>query len=449
MLSLFRRSALVVATAFVFGITGKAQAASLASSTNPTSTLNAGVSGSSYTNTVSDDLASQLQASLDMSIKEVGTPGAVVGIVSPQGTWFGASGVSNLETGTAMQLDNLFPAGSIGKPFTAAAALKLQEEGKLRLDDTLGKWLPDIASQIPDGSSITIRQLLNGSAGIYDVSDDWEADVLKDPSILLRQQPQDLVAYAYGKPRFTGRTCSPIWCYTNTSSLIAGLVLEKATGSTYSSVVRNEVLEPLGLNHTFVGGEEKNLPELAQGYQDINGDGRLDNATTYSVLATNIIAGGGGIISDAEDLIRFSQGLFGGKLLKHESLQEMLTFVDTGDDNFKFGLGVEDFEKVNPFGPFGQYLGKGGDITGYEGQLSYFPEQGIFSVALVNGVQSDLPSYALTSASLKTFFSQGQGGNPKSVPEPSAIAGLMVFVGAGFLLKRNQRCASKLACRLG
>lgn len=217
---IYKIAAPVFATAVVLGMAGNVSAASL--SGNPTPSLNAGVGrdakesvSTSSVNTVSDDLASELQATLDRNLGK--TPGATVGIISPLGTWFGSSGVSNLATGTPVKPDDRFQIGSITKTFTATTVLQLAEEGKLGLEDTLDKWLPDIANKIPDGNSITIRQLLNGTSGIVDYIGQWTQDVLNDPSLAFKNwQPEELVAYAYGKPRFSGYRCYPEWCYPNT-----------------------------------------------------------------------------------------------------------------------------------------------------------------------------------------------------------------------------------------
>lgn len=435
-------ASVALATTFVVGMTRTVEAATLVGDSNSIPSLTATV-GSTYRNTVSPDLASQLQATLDKTVQETGIPGAVVGIVSPQGTWYGASGLSNRETGTPMQLDNLFFTGSIKKTFTAATLLKLQEQGKLSLDDTLGKWLPEIASKIPDGSNITIRQLLNGSAGIYDFTQDVDPEIAKDPSILLSRnwQPEDAIAYAYGKPRYTGRTCSSVWCYTNTSSLIAEQIVEKATGSTYSSVLRNQVLEPLGMNHTFVAGEEEIPAQLVRGYTDINADGNLTDVTDYDLAIVR--AAGGNVTSNAQDLIRFSQGLFGGELLKGESFNQMLTFVDTGytsvdpggeAQGLTYGLGVQNIFPT----PWGNMWGKGGTNLGNEVEMQYFPDSRITAVTLVNGVNVPVAPIDILYTSLDTLFAQGQG-NSQSIPESSATGGLMALAAVGLLFMRKQR----------
>ncbi len=120
------------------------------------------------TQEVSKELAQKLQTALLQAAQDTNTPniGVSVGVVTPEGTWTGATGVSNLDTQQATQPDDLFNIASISKSYTSAVILRLQEQGKLSLDDTIDKWLPDIAANLTNGESLTIRQLLNGTAGL-------------------------------------------------------------------------------------------------------------------------------------------------------------------------------------------------------------------------------------------------------------------------------------------
>ncbi len=225
---------------------------------------------STSTNQLSAELTLKLQKELNQVVRETGVPGATLAIISPQGTWVGASGVSNLETQKTMLPDDIFAVGSTSKAYTSATVLKIAEEGYLTLDDTLGQWLPEIASNIPDGKSITIRQLLNGTGGIHDYAngnEQFDTDAFNDP--LSDRTPEDLVAYAYDKPRFEGESCSPVWCYPNTGYILAGMVIEEATGSTLARVMRDRFFTPLGLNNTFLTPTEEISGNQTRRYLDL------------------------------------------------------------------------------------------------------------------------------------------------------------------------------------
>lgn len=320
---------------------------------------------------VSPEIVEKLQTALDETVAEQSV-GASIKVISPLGKWVATSGVSNLETQTPVQPEDKFKIGSITKIFTAVVVLKLAESGKLSLDDTLGKRLPDIAKNIPDGNDITIRQLLNGSSGIYDVVADSPLyqEVLKNPQ---RQwKPEELVAYADGKPRQE-------WVYPNTGFIIAGMIIEKATNSSIAAEIRRLISEPLNLKNTFFYGEE--IPGgFVSGYIDIPpADEKLDDVSFVNI---SFAGAAGGLISNPEDVTKFFQALLSGKLLKTGSLREMFTFVDAdkpeGSINRRYGLGIQLIEAETPkLGRF-TFIGHGGTIpTGFGAGMWFYPEFGV------------------------------------------------------------------------
>lgn len=407
-------TSVALATVVVLNVAGSAFAES-----QTTSFVNAKVDRSAHKRPVSKKLAAQLQAALDKAVQEAGiTGGATVAIISPQGTWFGASGVSNLETQESIQPDNILGMGSTNKPFTAATVLKVAEQGKLSLDDTLGKWLPDIAAKIPDGNRITIRQLLNGTSGIPDFTEDekYLADTSSEP--YKKRTPKELVAYIYGKPRFQGEQCLPKWCYPNTGMVLAGMIVEKATGSSLASVMRREIFKPLGLKQTVFGPDEKIVGRLARGYQDFlkadgsfGQDGIPEDVTDIGPLVFGFTAS---VYSSAPDTARFFEALLSGKLLQPDSLKQMLSLVVTGNEGMQYGLGTWVEET-----PWGKAFAYPGTDLGYKAIAYYLPNRNITIVALGNhSYELENPAkerYIRTIAanSLNTFLEQGQGGDRK------------------------------------
>jgi D-alanyl-D-alanine carboxypeptidase len=417
MYSFYKKAVSVaVAATVIFGTAESTHAASF--SGNNDSTL-VTVSSTS-TNAIPKDLAQKLQSRLDKTIKDKGIPGAAVGITSPEGTWFGASGVSNLATGTLLRPEDRFPIGSTTKPFTAATVLLLAEEGKLSLEDTLDKWLPaSIVNNITDGKNITIRQLLNGTSGIYDFLNRDEAliqaEILKNPT--KQWSPEELVAYAYGKERQS-------WEYPSTGIILAGMIVEKATGSTFAEVLRSRILDRLGMNNTFFAPQEQIPGGYVNGYLDYDNNGTLDDVTPIN-LSFGWTAGA--IVSNTQDLTKFAQALFGGKLLSSDSLNQMLNFVDIGvGDSFKYGLGLTSRE----FEGIGRAWGHRGDAIGHGSQWWYFPELGVTYVNLQN---SQPQSDDILSSMLKTLLAK----EPKRVPESSFSGGLIVLGAAVFFFKRK------------
>ena len=332
-------------------------------------------------NPVSPEIAEKLQSALDEVVAEKGV-GASIKVTSSLGTWAVTSGVSNLETQTPVQPEDKFQIASVTKTFTAVVILKLAEEGKLSLDDTLEKWLPNIAKNIPDGNNITIRQLLNGSSGIYNFAEDENSpffqEVLKNPQ---RQwKPEELVAYSYRKERQD-------WVYPNTGFIIAGMIIEKATGSSIATEIRRLISKPLGLQNTFFYTEE--IPGgLVNGYIDIPpGDGNLDDVSFVNI---SFAGAAGGLISTPEDMTRFFQALLKGKLLKPSSLKQMFTSVDADEPDYsinpRYGLGIRLFKVETPeLGKF-TWIGHGGTnaASGFGAGMWLYPELGVMLVYTEN-----------------------------------------------------------------
>jgi D-alanyl-D-alanine carboxypeptidase len=321
-------------------------------------------------------LAEQLQSTLNKAQAGSPTPGVTQAVITPDGfTWEGAAGVSNVSNQTPTKPDDIFGIGSVTKAFTAATVLKLAEAEKLSLDDTLEKWRPDIAANIPEGKNITVRQLLNGTSGIRNfVSDEQYLTAVRTNVFSGAQRqftPEETVAYIYGKPRFSGGRSSPTWVYPNTGYIITGLIIEKATGMPYAQAVREQVLNPLGLKHTFLNGKETIVGNQARGYDDYlkadgspGRDGTLDDVTNLHPL----IFGGpaAGLLSTAQDMARFFNALFVGKLLQPNSLKELVTTVDTPEGPYGLGLPVNSIPNIGTIYAFP------GSWIGYNARGGYF-----------------------------------------------------------------------------
>ena len=323
--------------------------------------------------------ASQLEAALTQTTEDLGLSdiGVSVGIVTPDGAWTGATGISNIETQQATKPDDLFNIASISKAYTSSVILKLQEQGKLSLDDTIDKWLPEIANQITNGDDLTIRQLLNGTGGLWDYynNEEFTSDLLADYLSGSNRdwQPEDLVAYAFGKPLFSGANSTEEWTYTNTGNVIAALIAEKATGMLFKDILAEEILEPLGLTNTFFTSEEVSLEQRARGYEDnFTADGILGIdgiPEDYSIVNTATSYGSGSIVSSAEDVAKFFNSLASGELLESESTAEIFNYVSTGfpGRRAKFGLGVFPSEYT-----WGETRSRDGTTYGYTSEVDYW-----------------------------------------------------------------------------
>lgn len=322
-----------------------------------------------------------LQNALEQATQDTNTPdiGVSISVVTPESKWIGATGVSNLDTQKVTQPDDLFNIASTTKAYISATILKLQEKGKLSLDDTLDQWLPEIATQITLGEHLTIRQLLNGTGGVPDYTDsetfvsDSFAEYLSGSTRDLH--PEELVAYVFGKPLFSGSLSTEQWTYPNTGYIIAALIAEKASGKPFEQILNEEILEPLGLKNTFFSSQDVSSEKRAIGYADLlmadgtpGQDGILED---YRSANTEWAYGSGSMVSSAEDVAIFYNALASGSLLSPEATAEIVNYVDIGINEFtdieQFGLGVYPTKL-----PWGETISMDGGFHGYRADVNHF-----------------------------------------------------------------------------
>ena len=326
--------------------------------------------------------AQKLQDAVDAGLEKYdggmgGTPGITVAVIVPgYRTWLGVTGISYGVS--PVTPDTLFAAGSIGKSFTAAVILQLEEEGVLSLDDQLHKWLPDYANI---DNTITIRQLLAHTSGIYNFTDNYAVLAAFELEPERLWNPEEVVVEFVREPYFPKGTD---WRYSNSGYLLLGMIIKEATGSEPFNEYRNRLWTPLGLDNTFLAIDEE-LPEnTAHGWYDLDWDFAYDEVSVSSGPALCTMIGvAGGWFSTAEDLAKWARALFcEGRVLSEQSLNQMLAFPPIarlyGVTPFiiaEFGLGVmrlppECFNGV-------EIWGHAGGVPGYRARSLYLPDYGV------------------------------------------------------------------------
>lgn len=273
-----------------------------------------------------------------------GVPGVTATARDGHRTWSGTEGVGDLRTGEPRSERDRYRVGSITKTFVATVVLQLEAEGRLSLDDTVDEWLPGVVEGNGNhGDRITLRQLLNHTSGIHNYTADEEfvrTYFARDGFLEHRYDtvtPRQLVAIATAhEPDFEPGTD---WRYSNTNYILAGMVIEEATGRPYAEEVRRRIIDPLKLRATSVPGTRVTLPRpSSRAYSKL-----AETATgpTYDVTRLNpSLAGSSGeMISDSADLNRFYTALLRGRLLPAEQLAEMTTTVPAMP-GASYGLGL-------------------------------------------------------------------------------------------------------------
>ena len=269
-------------------------------------------------------------------------------------------GSANLEWNIPDSPSTKFRLGSITKQFTAASILLLEERGKLKTDDPVKKYMPDAPAA---WDKVTIFNLLTHTSGIPSFTSfpDY-ASTEAAPST-----PEGLVARFRDKP--LNFSPGEKWEYSNSGYVLLGYLLEKITGQSYKEFVQENIFKPLGMKESGYDSHSAIIPHRASGYTP-GPNGPVN--TTYIDMTIPFSAGA--LYSTTEDLLRWEQGLFGGKLLSAASLKKMTTPFK---DDYACGLGVRSVK--------GHILIEhGGGIEGSNTQMSYYPDEKLTVIVLGN-----------------------------------------------------------------
>lgn len=319
--------------------------------------------------------------------KTKGLPGINLMIEDASGIFIGSAGMADIDKKIKMQPCHITKIASLTKMYMSVLTLKLQEEGKLNINDPLTNYLSSSdLKDIANADQVTLKNLMQHSTGIYDVISDpgFYLQVLNDPT--KHWQPGSLLKYVRGKKAdFPANTSAG---YSNTNTLLLSMALNKASGVHHNVALHSRILEPLQLNDTYYNYHDP-LPEnqVAQGYFDLYKNGKIVNLSNWNPGSGN---GYGGIYSTVMDLHQFMKALFVDKtILSDASLNQMLEFNETVNESRKYlGVGLfKDFIDLKP-GLFA-YGHRGRDLA-YSADLFYFPQQGAIMALAVNyGNDSD------------------------------------------------------------
>ncbi|TQF07630.1 beta-lactamase family protein [Kitasatospora acidiphila] len=294
------------------------------------------------------------------AITAVGVTGVQARLVTSGGLNVTAtSGVADLTNRQAVSRDGYFRMASITKTFVATVILQLAGDRRLSLDDPVERWLPGVVSgNGNDGRAITVRQLLQHTSGIHDDYPDYtSAEDFYQHRYDTYTPEQTVVRAMSHRPDFQpGKD----WSYDNTGYVLLGMIIDRVTGHPWHEEVRDRIVRPLGLDHTFWPGSSPVLPQPhAETYQRFKAGEPLVDVTEQVGQGTN---GEAGLVSTTADLDRFFRALLGGRLLPPAQLAQMKQTTPVN----------EDFEQLLPgardgLGLFSRPLSCGGVYWGHEG----------------------------------------------------------------------------------
>ena len=321
--------------------------------------------------------AANIQNYLDSVRQACGFPAIRASVISDgRAPYTVVSGYAILETQTPLKANDLLLSGSTPKMFYATLALLLMEEGRLMLDDKLEKYIGERLwySRLPNAQDITLRQLLNHTAGVPEYYE------LGDFMKRLREEPDknwtldELVAYVLDQAPLN--KAGEKFGYADTHYLLLGMAMEKILGGSVYPEIKRRILKPMGMRHTKPS-DSRRIKGLACGYSMPDSPFGFSGAMIRDglfVINPQMEQMGGGYVSTTADWVRFIHGLMNGKILSAKSLEIMKTGVVapiTSKDD-RYGMGMQ----IRP-SPKGTGFGHGGWFPGYLTEVEYFPEAGI------------------------------------------------------------------------
>ncbi len=309
-------------------------------------------------------LGSLVDSVANSAMKQQGVPGMTVALAKNGSMLYSqAYGNSNITTQSPTQKSTIFEIGSVTKQFTAALIMKLQEQGELRVDDSIQAYLPEY--KFP--SAISLRMLLTHTSGLENYTTfaqyaGWAANGVSEQTILSAVSQAPLL--------FPPGTQ---WSYSNSNYFALGAIIEKLSRQSYAANLEQYIFQPVGLASTYFS-----LPPSAQsaiGYT-LNATGEIpalvcDRSTAFAA---------GALSSNVSDLIAWDNALINAKIVSPASFTAMTTPVSSsipGGGSYGFGLSLRTFDN-HPT------IWHGGAINGFTAENNVFLDSGFAVVVLTN-----------------------------------------------------------------
>jgi len=325
------------------------------------------------------ECAGELRALVKATMAERRVPGAIV-LVDVPGVceWTAALGVESVITRHAMRPRAHMRIGSITKTFTGTVVLQLVDEGRVKLDDAISRYL----AGVPDGDSITIRQLLAMTSGLYNYSDDLAFNESLDSDPHRVWAPDELLAIAFSQPPYfaPGRD----FHYSNTNTILLGLLIEKITGHSLTQELEARIFVPLGLRDTSLPPSAAMPLPYSRGYMFGTNFGAAGSTCDADPVGRHDVTAAspswtwsaGGAISTMADLRIWARALATGALLSPATQAERVAFAPTGPPGAPlYGLHIASFSGV---------IGHTGALPGFQSFLGYIPARSATVIVLAN-----------------------------------------------------------------
>lgn len=328
-------------------------------------------------------------------------PGCAVGVsLNGESVFEKAFGMAEMEHSVANTPQTIFESGSVAKQFTAAALVLLQQDGKLDLDDQVRKYIPEL----PDyGSPLTIRQMLNHTAGLRD----WGSvmaltGVGRGDRVITQDVALDVIARQKSLDFKPGAEFS----YTNSGYNLAAIIVERVSKQKFGDFLAERLFKPLGMTNTSVRDDYRRIvPHRAQAYSR---DG--SNAPWRLNMPFMNVYGNGGMLTTVGDWLKWNAMLdartFNAKLV--DELETRGVLNDKQKIGYALGLNVGDYKGLKD-------ISHGGSTAGYQTFLARYPDQKLSLAVLCNGTSPSASGIAANVTDEILALSAGRPTPPDGV----------------------------------
>jgi CubicO group peptidase (beta-lactamase class C family) len=288
-------------------------------------------------------------------------PGAVL-LIAKKGepVYRKAYGLANLELNVPNRPEYVFSIASMSKQFTAVCVLKLAQEGKLNLQDDIKKYLPQYNTH---GRHITIENLLTHTSGIN----------VNKGKLMLYQSPEEMLNFFMNDSLLFEPGTD--WAYSNTGYLVAGLIVEKVSGLSLGEYLQQNIFDPLGLSHTYVGTQDSVIANAVNGYQYLG-----NNIYKLPYFSWTWYYGAGGIVSNVDDLLKWDNALYTEKVIKKEWFEKAwkpFVLRNGQTTNYGFGWTSNNFHGI-------RFIEHSGGLDGFNSEGIRIPSERLYIVILSN-----------------------------------------------------------------
>jgi CubicO group peptidase (beta-lactamase class C family) len=276
-----------------------------------------------------------------------------------------AFGKANLELDVNMKPENVFQIGSMTKQFTAVAILMLEQQGKLKVNDPVSKYITDY----PNGDKITVHHLLTHTSGIKDFTK------MKSLSSIAQKEMEPKAMVDFFKNEPVDFAPGEKFDYNNSGYVVLGYIIELASGDTYENFITKNIFNKIGMTHSYYASDRKIIHQRAYGYHK-----KESGFVNKTIINFSVPFSSGSLMSTADDLLKWQQALNQNILLSPQETQKAFQkYTLNNGEEFTYGYGWH-LREINGV-PDHEH---GGSIFGFKSMGVYIPQEDIYVIGLSN-----------------------------------------------------------------